>query len=349
MITYITYAIVILLGWTCSSLEQTDALKKKFLFFSNALLGITAGFRYTPRYADYMNIRAGLNRIRSLSFSDILYDLNSAIGDNFLRKIVTLISDSNQLYFLVAALLVATAVSVFIYRHSENVYLSEIIYLSLGFYSISLNIVRQFIAISICLFAFSFLRKRRIILYTIFVVLASLFHSSAMIMLPAYFLVSMKVSDNDLNEILKFVLYFVVCSLFVSFGVDNQYAVYNEELNPDGYGMQNANVWGIVVPSLTVAALFFLRMKIISVNSESQILINLCYLSLPFYVLSVTGSLIIQRVALYFSIYNIIAVVDLFKYGLHKDDGKFFAVVLVLYYVVWSCTGRFAGFSQLTF
>lgn len=349
MITYITYAIVILLGWTCSSLEQTDALKKKFLFFSNALLGITAGFRYTPRYADYMNIRAGLNRIRNLSFSDILYNLNSSIGDNFLRKIVTLISDSNQLYFLVAALLVTTAVSVFIYRHSENVYLSEIIYLSLGFYSVSLNIVRQFIAISICLFAFSFLRKRRIILYTLFVILASSFHSSAMIMLPAYFLVSMKVSDNDLNEILKIALYFVLCSIFVGFGVDNQYAAYDESLNPNGYGMQNANVLGILAPCLITIALFGTRMKIVTINSESQILINLCYLSLPFYVLSVTGSLIIQRVALYFAIYNVIAVVDLFKYGLHKDDGKFFVVILVLYYVVWAYTGRFTIFSQLTF
>jgi len=57
-----------------------------------------------------------------------------------------------------------------------------------GFFFISMNAIRQFIAIGIFVFAIQYLRNKNIYLYFLSIFIAISFHSSAVILLPLYFL-----------------------------------------------------------------------------------------------------------------------------------------------------------------
>lgn len=69
-------------------------------------------------------------------------------------------------------------------KSSLNVMFSIYLYFALYFYFGSLNVVRQFIALSFVLCAIGALIKKQYFKYIVWILLASLFHTTALIMLP---------------------------------------------------------------------------------------------------------------------------------------------------------------------
>lgn len=66
-------------------------------------------------------------------------------------------------------------------------YESLIIFMSL-FYFESLNIMRQFLAIAILFYAFKYIQRKKLLRYLIWILIASLVHTSAWFALPIYFI-----------------------------------------------------------------------------------------------------------------------------------------------------------------
>lgn len=94
--------------------------------------------------------------------------------------------------FLLTSILVVPLYMVTIKKLSINYYYSVFIYITFGIYTFFFNGLRQGIAMSICFFCLPYLVEKRWILYFIFVVIASMFHISALVMLPMYYLVNTK-------------------------------------------------------------------------------------------------------------------------------------------------------------
>ena len=66
----------------------------------------------------------------------------------------------------------------------------------LMFYSFTLNLMRQFMAMSIVLWGFQFIRKRQFIKYSIIVIIALLFHRSGIVGMAVYIIYILSAQNN---------------------------------------------------------------------------------------------------------------------------------------------------------
>lgn len=100
------------------------------------------------------------------------------------------------LYAILTIVLLVAAVNY--YKDRVSVGISTLVMFFL-FYTGSYNTVRQYLAIAIIIFAYRFIERRELLKYLLFVLLATSIHSTAMIMLFAYFLNFFDSTEND-NE-----------------------------------------------------------------------------------------------------------------------------------------------------
>lgn len=107
----------------------------------------------------------------------LLSSLTAALGGNV-----------HTLFFIVSYIsTVFLLLTLYNYREKINVAFAFFIYL-FWFYQTSFNSVRQSLAIVIALFATQFVFQRKFWLFILFVVLAMMFHATAVIVVPLYFI-----------------------------------------------------------------------------------------------------------------------------------------------------------------
>lgn len=90
--------------------------------------------------------------------------------------------------FIISAVLILFPLWRFAQKYSPSFLFSIFLYLMIGTYYEGFNIMRQMIAASICIMAFQYLKEKEFIRYCFVVVVGALFHSSAIVMLPMYFI-----------------------------------------------------------------------------------------------------------------------------------------------------------------
>lgn len=97
--------------------------------------------------------------------------------------------DFTQLYFIITSFIIAFSFYKVFKKYSADFAISTLLFLSLPiFFFNSLSIIRQFVAVSIIFYGFTFIRNRNFFKFLVTVVVASMFHKSAIIGLVLYFL-----------------------------------------------------------------------------------------------------------------------------------------------------------------
>ena len=92
------------------------------------------------------------------------------------------------------ALVFAVGVAWFIYRNSAKPFLSVMVLVTLDYFRFSMSGLRQAMALAIIfMFSYQYMVDRRPVKFVISVVIASLFHSSAILFLPAYIVATWKI------------------------------------------------------------------------------------------------------------------------------------------------------------
>lgn len=111
------------------------------------------------------------------------------IGYYLLNYIVSLVTGSFQILLFVIQILILGPVLIACKDNSDLVepYISYLFFLLL-FYNRSLNMCRQSIAISICIFSVTFIRKQNLIKFVICILLAMSMHRIAFVFLCIYFI-----------------------------------------------------------------------------------------------------------------------------------------------------------------
>lgn len=127
-------------------------------------------FIYETKYSDLSNLK--------------IYEYGYYILSSFARLL-----DSFQTLIFLTSALVIYGYYRFMSYFSSNVYVSIIIFSTLGFFLLgSFNLIRQYIATSLFLLALVYADKAKPKLYLMLCLLATSFHLSAIITLPMYFL-----------------------------------------------------------------------------------------------------------------------------------------------------------------
>jgi len=252
MIIYFINLFVVVVAAHLAYKSRSVALARFFLAVAFISMVLVAGLRDKVVGTDTGGYVRYFNRLQS--FDDVL-EIGSRMGEYgfwTMTWLVHFISDKYVVYLSAIALLVFGAFQWIITEQSLRIDISFFVFITMGFYTFPFNGGRQGVACAIYALAISPLLKGEFIKYACYVFIAFLFHKTAIVLLPLYFIIN---RPNDFRNIILIIL----IGLFIGFSInflveyassfDARYSSYAMGGRGGGYGT--------VAFSLANAAFFF--------------------------------------------------------------------------------------------
>lgn len=308
---------MLIIAYGAQSYLGGKKVRKFYSFFQVMTLIIISSFRYHPPGSDYHAYIYGFFRIAQHSLQDALSSREP--GYQLLMKGISQLTNNPQIFFIISGCIIVYSFYIFFIRYSKNNKLSMILFYMLGLYFYSHNVTRQFLAISICLWAYHFAVQKKLISFLMTVLLASTFHLSAWIALILYPICYIQVSSLIL-------IMYALSVPSILYGYEwlvklIQLLAY-EQYRGNFYGLEPSSLLNLALPLVSVtfvimAVLIKQRYKIkndrikqtrtISINQminnrSTNLMYHLVLLETIFTVLQVQRALIFERIGLYFSV-----------------------------------------------
>ncbi len=311
MIIYIVATILSIAFFYISTKVEKKTTKYVLLVFTMLPYILVAGFRYGVgtdffyRYvSDFNNIANGISVT------------NLEIGFKLLIYLCILFTKNSQLLFIIVSILITALVIGCITKNSKNIFISIIIFGLGGFFFQSLNLVRQFLAMSIIFFAYRYLLKEdKKLSYILAVLLASSLHITSLIMLLLLFF-KKKIVFNPIvtfatsiiillfgHTILQFIKPIIAVTRFNVY-LQGTFAVADHSLL---YTLVNLCIYAFMIVMYVVRKKKLAKENIKNEDIESILFINIQALSLLFMTMS-SMHILFARIAYYFSIFQIISI-----------------------------------------
>lgn len=254
----------------------------------------------TARYVEALEYYSKLPKDKVL-FADLVWPFDFEKGYLLLTQICALINMPAPVFLLLVALVIYIPLFYAINRYSKIPYISILAFMALGFFSYSLGIFRQMMAMSIVLCGVKFIEQKEWAKYFALVVIAFTIHTTAIIMVPVYILAQIPVK--------KYWKWIVPVELAcLSFGrtmielaakVLPQYAHYFG----GKYDVQGGTYLMLILLNVLLFAMLYLNWKGLSKNY-----VVISALSLAVIVQTMGYSMaIFGRIVTYFSIFSIFA------------------------------------------
>lgn len=203
-------------------------------------------------------------------------------------------------------------------------------------YPLSFNAVRQAIAMSIFFYASTYIVTKKPFKYLLIVLLASLFHISALFMLPVYF-VRLVIKKNNNDSVIKFLakflavllliclLYPIVINYIYSMPIMLKYVKY--------IGLDvTSGLWLYTLKIIIFFIFIILYKYLMKLDDKNNLYLWLSGIGIAISTIGLTSATI-YRVSLYFMFFSIILIascIDIFKENL----GKHVIYLLVLVYAI---------------
>lgn len=128
--------------------------------------------------------------------NNFLIDSRYEAGFVYLIRIISRFFNDPQALFIITGPFIAFSFGRFIYKYSRLPWMSVYMFLTLQFFDLSFSGLRQIVSISILLFSYDFLIKRKPIQFFSIVLLAATMHTSAVLFLLLYPFTSLKQTRN---------------------------------------------------------------------------------------------------------------------------------------------------------
>ena len=298
--------------------ERTEKKKLKILYYILSALPffLVSAFRYDVG-TDYIT-RYTYDFNTMVKGTDIP---NLEIGFKTMVQIIIFFTTDPLPVFVISSAIIVGLVMATIFTKSKNMVLSILIFFIGGFYFDSLNIMRQYISISIILFAYRFLLKERKqkIYYIIAVLIATTFHSTSIIMLILVFL------DKKMLANIKFVLPVAAIILILNQRLFDIIGLFIQNTRFNVYLTGKLSVGDVsivlifenIVLYLMMYYIYYKNKKKDNIQKEDILFLNIEGITLLVIALGSVHMLFL-RIAFYFSMFQILSV----PYYLSKLDGK---------------------------
>ena len=293
-------------------------LKTVFLSASFVMLFLCSALRQNIGY-DYTMYAKGFALMRADGFSTLSY-LDWEWGFNIITKTIGLFTGDLRIYMAIMALLCLAGPFWAMLRYSKKVWLSVLLYINLYFYYCTMNFIRQSIAISIVMFAYTFMINKKFWRFLPLVLLASAFHLTALIMLPVYFLVNLKPSPK-----IPLLYAYLILWVFIASNstLDLVTEIYHSEYRDSVFLRLGLGAIHAVFPTLVLAGGMFLIFKFVKrdniANFEKPVVMqtNLMYFSY-LWILGMLRHAILERFSYYSYVFVILYIPELIFFAEQK-------------------------------
>jgi len=201
-------SLVVISGLFLAFGKMEGKKKQYYIFVVSAILFVLMAFRDREMGSDTSGYISMFNRVASYS-NPFNYIRNSITEGGFLLycwSLSRIIRDA-RILFVVSAAFITCSVGRFARKYVDNVGLFYCLLVGMMHFDFLLSGLRQSMAISILLFAFEYLLKRKPLPYYALCIVAILFHNSALIFLLLYPLFSMKILAQNRSLLSNLVLF----------------------------------------------------------------------------------------------------------------------------------------------
>ena len=306
MIYIALLTVIFVFGLLLLGEDPGNRRKIAFLFTAWLLMTLISGFRGSTVGNDTSTYIYRYAEASSLSLPDLIAGTRHGVGYLLLEKFCLVFSSNPNSLFIVCAGITNGLVVYFIYKNSKDVFFPVFLYFVLDLYFFALSGIRQALAMSICLLAVEFMKKKRFLPFAAAVIAASLFHVSALCLLPFYLIAYRKI---DLKNLCYTVIFALGGLLFINFAIMAANTLFGMSYIKRGYPI------GGVVPvtiMLITLAFSFLYSKQLEKEPDFNLLVNIAMIALIFY-LARYYQQAAERLSLYFQFGLLILIPKLFK------------------------------------
>lgn len=282
---------------------------------------------------DYKNYSDRFQSVKYYSFSELLkYDFKIETGYLVFNKLINFFTDDHLYLFIITTLIILICFYYQLRKYSVNVWLSVLMFVTVGSYYVSFNITRQIMTAGIIFMGSKYLYERKFFRYVFVVLTASLFHQTALIMIPFYFILNLKINFKNISLV---TIGSVVIAIFfdniLSFTQTIAYSNYTDS----SYGMTGASIGNAVLPvAFAVFALLHVK-KLDPNNNMHRVWFNATFFYAVFRALSLQV-LMVERISYYMASYTLLLIPFLFLKMKNKHLRFIYTMVLIATLILYN-------------
>ena len=286
MLLYIFVAIFPL--WMMTRFNALPLIKQNerrykilYLFLASLPLFLMIGLRNELMGSDTLVYMRHFSEMRQMSLSEAIESTRMEIGYIYFVKIISYITPSPKVFQLICSTIYMLGVLSFATNLKDNDgFLFLYFFCTLGLFFFFFTGIRQCLAISICLFSYNFLIRKRYIVLLLFIALAYCFHKSALL-----FLFMLLVWNNKLKWY-NYVIYIIALIIVSHYLLDVQMWV-NENFDYD-YEIEDARggtIFLVILSIFSLISLWVINNRLTNTKSFAISLFNSNIITLFFWFL----------------------------------------------------------------
>lgn len=332
----IIYTVVILISVLLTEMYKLEKFKKlRTLLIILIILvpSLVAAFRGgsvgadTNAYIDYFYL------VGSTPGNLFTYSMEPLY--NLLNKLSYLIIPHHSTMLFINSILIMSLIFTTFTKYSKNLSLSILLFYSTYIYYESLNGMRQYIAIALVFFSIRYIFDRKMIKYLIFILLASGFHTTSILMLPLYVLYPL-VDRGSKMKLFYWVSIALVSYLFlpqilnIIVSLLPRYSNYINNIDSSSGGVRSIFI------SVFLIGLGFFTIYVSKTKPNQRLwfylLMIIFYFASSLYVLEINSNLA-QRLGWYFTIFIPLFIPELLKLISNNKTRSIITFLVVISYL----------------
>lgn len=328
--------------WGENDLKKADTA---YLTVASILLALLTGLRGKYVGPDTTTYMANFLSMRRIPFFTAISEKTGRFegGYKFLTRFVGIFTDSTVIFFCICAGSFAVCLWIYINKNSKNKFMSIMLYFTVQGFSFQLSGVRQALAMGFCLISFEYIKQRKFLKFLFWVLIASLFHKSALAIIPMYFFAYFKMDFKN------FFLYVIGGVSVVIFRVV-LVTILSNVLGYDGYlddgGFQGGAVFVVLMYIITIIVAYIYKNSLEKEDKNNLLFFNMTFVSFIIYLLRYFIN-VVERVSFYYQFAFIIllpnvieSIPDKKTRNLVRGCALFLACALLTYRCIRGDTNR---------
>lgn len=117
-------------------------------------------------------------------------------GYKLLNQIIGAYTNNPQILYIVTSAITLLLIVYGIYKYSNNPAMSLYLFMTMGYIFSSFNILRQYIAIGLIFVGLKFIKENKFAPFLMLVLVAMTFHKTAIIMIPMFFILRLRIKQS---------------------------------------------------------------------------------------------------------------------------------------------------------
>lgn len=304
----IIYVIMELLSG--KSVNRDERINTYYLIVFGLVMTLMIGLRNPQNGSgDTMFYYMFWERLSQVPFSELrnfIASVDLEVGYQFVTWLLSQIFHNGQWLLFLSGAFFAVSVCLFVKRNCENVVLALTVFNCLGLFNFIVQGLRQAIAMCICLWAVEQCKKRNLVKFLLLIVIASLFHASAVVFVIVYVVAGLEL-DIKSYSIVTLGTIAVILLLPRLFEVVNYFINDNYTL---GKGSEEGGQVAILIYiSILAFGMFFKDRK----NPHYALFIYMTVIGVSCMILRNSVSEIIERISHFFAFAEMVVISNSIK------------------------------------